>query len=57
MLIEHIKPAPVSKKVNLNDVARHLSLLGALLYMMIVPPVDDAPKKGHKIEEDAKKNN
>ena len=57
MLTEHIKPAPKNAKINLNDVARHLSLLGALLYMMIVPPVDDAPKKGHKIEEDAKKNN
>lgn len=41
MLIEHIKPAPRSKTIRLDDLARHLSLIGAILYLMVVPPVED----------------
>ena len=52
MLIEHIKPKPKSKTIRFDDLARHLSLIGAILYMMFVPPVvDEEPeedKKGKK---------
>ena len=57
LLIPHIKPAPKSSHIRYDDLARHLSLIGAMFYLMIVPPVEDAvPDKDHK-DKKAKKTN
>lgn len=37
MLIEYIKPKPRSPTIKYEDLARHISLMGAILYMMVVP--------------------
>ena len=55
MLTEHIKPVPKNFRLRTDDIARHLALLGAVLYMMVVPPVDDAPKPKNDAS-DSKKN-
>ena len=41
LLLEHLKPKPKTMKINLGDLARHISLIGAILYMMVTPPVSD----------------
>ena len=41
LLLEHLKPKPKIMKINLGDLARHISLIGALIYMMVVEPVSD----------------
>ena len=38
LLLEHLKPKPKTMKINLSDLARHISLIGAILYMMVTPP-------------------
>ena len=50
MLLAHIKPAPKNKTIRYDDLCRHISLIGALLYMMVVPPLDDA------VDEEAEKS-
>ena len=56
-LLEHIKPKPKNMKVRYDELARHVSLIGALLYLCVVPPVEDeVPEKDHKSSK-AKKNN
>ena len=41
MLLEYMKPKPRIMKIRYDDLARHISLIGAILYMMAVPPVSD----------------
>ena len=40
-LTDHIKPKPKYFKYRYDDLSRHISLLGAILYLMTVPPVVD----------------
>ena len=55
LLLEHIKPKPKVMKIQLGDLARHISLIGALIYMMVTEPVSDIdPEKEAK--EERKKN-
>ena len=57
LLIPHIKPTPKVSHIRYDDLARHMSLIGAILYLMIVPPVEDAVSdKDHK-DKKAKKTN
>ena len=37
ILTDHIKPKPKNNHVRLNDVTRHLSLMGTCLFMMVCP--------------------
>ena len=54
MLIEHIKPKPKTTTIRMDDLSRHISLMGAILYMMVVPPcLDEEPD--HDEFEDKKK--
>ena len=41
LLIEYIKPKPRLSKIRYDDLCRHISLIGALLYMMVTPAVSD----------------
>ena len=51
MLLDHIKPKPRVSKIRWDDLARHISLIGAILYMMAVPAVSDIdPEKEEKME-------
>ena len=54
-LSEHIKHKPRSMlKYRYDDLSRHISLLGAILYLMVVPPVVDPPTedKKKKVKDD-----
>ena len=57
LLIEFIKPKPKSDKIRYDDLARHISLIGAILFFMVVDPVDDAVVEDVKKSKKAKKNN
>lgn len=57
LLIEFIKPKPKSDKIRYDDLARHISLIGAILFFMAVDPVDDAVVEDEKKSKKAKKNN
>lgn len=46
---DQIKPKPKTTHIRYNDFFRHLSLIGACLYIMVTPPAEDPEK-----EEDAK---
>ena len=49
MILEHIKPKPKNLKIRLDDLARHISIIGALLYMMVTDPCSDIdPEKEAK---------
>ena len=43
-------------KINLGDLARHISLIGAILYMMVTPPVSDIDpeKEARQARKEAK---
>ena len=56
LLLEHIKPKPKVMKIQLGDLARHISVIGALIYMMVTEPVSDIdPEKAAKEERKAAK--
>jgi len=55
MLLPYIKPAPKNNNIRLDDLTRHVSLMGAILYMMVVPPLDDAVVEDE--DKKSKKNN
>jgi len=38
MLIEYIKPKPRIANIRMDDLARHVSVMGAIFYVMVVPP-------------------
>lgn len=38
---DNIKPKPKSDRIRLNDFFRHLSLIGACIFLMVTPPADD----------------
>ena len=42
---EQIKPKPKSAHIRYNDFFRHLSLIGASLYIMVTPPAEDTDAK------------
>merc|ERR1712060_164675 len=55
-LIEYIKPRPKSSAIRFDDLARHLAVMGAVLYMMVAPPcIDDEPEHVDD-DENSKKN-
>ena len=54
MLIEYMKPKPQRNTIRLDDLARHISVIGAVLYLMIVPPVNDR-EDDHGDEGESKK--
>ena len=37
MITDFIKPKPKTSNVRINDLTRHLSLLGTCLFMMVCP--------------------
>mmetsp|Transcript_2577 Transcript_2577/g.3574 ORF Transcript_2577/g.3574 Transcript_2577/m.3574 type:complete len:170 (-) Transcript_2577:92-601(-) len=41
LLVEYLKPKPKSGTIRYDDLARHITLIGAILFFMVVPPVDD----------------
>ena len=48
---EHIKPKPKNMKLRLNDLTRHVTMIGACLYMMVtdlVPGSEEPVKKKKK---------
>ena len=52
---EQIKPKPKTAHIRYNDLFRHLSLIGACLYVMVTPPAEDEEKKedeGAKVKQD-----
>ena len=51
LLVEYLKPKPKSGTIRFDDLARHVSLLGAVLFFMFTPPVVDPVT----IEEEKKK--
>ena len=58
MLIPHTKPVPKSSHIRYDDLARHLSLLGGILFLMVVPPVEDAAEENdHGKKKNKKKTN
>ena len=56
MLIEYLKPKPRSSSIRYDDLARHISLIGAVLFFMLVDPVVDpeplVKKKKNKAKDD-----
>ena len=52
MLIEHIKPKPKIASIRMDDLGRHISFFGAILYMMVVPPCVDEEPDHNEFEED-----
>ena len=52
MLIEHIKPKPKIANIRVDDLGRHISFIGAMLYMMVVPPCVDEEPDHNEFEED-----
>ena len=56
MLVEYLKPKPKSMSIRYDDLARHISLLGAILFFMLVDPCIDPepvePKKKKKVHDD-----
>ena len=44
---EHIKPKPKSMNIRMNDFFRHLSLIGACLFLMVTPPSEDEEEEHH----------
>ena len=58
MLIPHTKPVPKTSHIRYDDLARHLSLLGGILFLMVVPPVEDAAEENdHGKKKNKKKTN
>ena len=55
-LLEHVKPKPKNMKMRYDELARHVSLIGGLLYLMAVPPVVDPEPKEHKSSKKVKTN-
>ena len=53
---EFIKPKPKHAKIRLNDLFRHVSLIGACLYMIAVPPYEKNEDVHHEEQEAKKKN-
>ena len=41
ILVEYLKPKPKSGTIRYDDLARHISILGAILFFMFVPPTED----------------
>ena len=49
MLIEYLNPKPKGKTIRYDDLARHISLMGAVFFFMMVPPViDEVPVEKKK---------
>ena len=38
---EHIKPKPKTTKLRINDLTRHVSVVGACMYYMFTDPVEE----------------
>lgn len=58
MLIEFIKPKPRSTTIKYEDLARHVAVMGAVLYAMVVPPdldTDEDSDHGKKSKKNKNK--
>jgi len=53
LLLDYIKPKPKMMKIRYDDLARHISIIGALIYMMVCEPVSDIDHE--KEEKEARK--
>ena len=51
---DQIKPKPKTNHIRYNDLFRHLSLLGACLFIMVTPPAEDEENEGDdkKVKQD-----
>jgi hypothetical protein len=57
MLIEHIKPKPRMATIRMDDLARHVSVMGAILYVMVVPPSPSEDAEHAEEKKSKKKTN
>jgi len=49
---DNIKPKPKTTHIRYNDFYRHLSLIGACLYMIVTPPAEDPEPVEEKAKQD-----
>ena len=47
---DQIKPKPKNANIRMNDLFRHLSLIGTCVYLMVTPPVDDEEEEDEKVK-------
>ena len=49
---DQIKPKPKSANIRMNDLFRHISLIGACLYLMVTPPMEDEEEECDKVKQE-----
>ena len=56
MIKSYIKPKPKSTNLRVNDLTRHLSLMGTCLFMMVCEPYPHDDEDAEEAEKSTKKS-